>query len=186
VDELLALADLMGVSIEWEDFLPMGWVGAYWAAQGVIYMLTGMSRNKTRTVLGHELGHAHYGHLGRTTADEWKADKWAARKLITPEGYLEAARDNPPPDMLAGRLGVTPHMLEVFIRCSRAPGNFLDLQPLKLREAVPTLGAVPPRPLEPRRLTRAFPAVPAPPPRVTVQPVPRVTAETIPRELVLA
>jgi hypothetical protein len=186
MDELLALADLMGVSVEWEDFLPLGWAGAFWLATATVYMLRGMPRSKTRTVLGHELGHAHYRHAGRTTADEWHADKWAARKLITPEGYLEASWDRPSLEVLARRLGVTPHMAEVFIRSARAPGNFTELQPLKLRQASPTVLGLSSRPVEPRRLTQAFPRVPAAAARVTVQPVPRVTVEAIPRELVLA
>lgn len=190
MDELLFLADFMGVSVEWEDFLPLGWVGAYCAIQGVIYMLRGMPRAKTRTVLGHELGHAHYKHEGRTTRDEWLADVWAAQKLITPELYLEASWGSPSLEDLSRRLGVTPHMAEVFIRTSRAPGNFTDLQPLKLRQPYPTVLGLSSRPLEPRRLTMAVPAVPTPvvqaPPRVTVRPVPKVTVHSIPRELVLA
>lgn len=184
MDELLFLADFMGVSIEWEDFLPLGWFGAYWAAQGVIYMLRGMPRTQTRTVLGHELGHAHYGHEGRTTADEWHADKWAAGKLITLEAYLEASRGRPELDVVARRLGVTPHLLQVYMRVSRAPGAFMEVQPVKLGlRPVPSLGGLSSRPLEPRRLTRAVPVVQAP--RVTVRPVPRVTVQAIP-ELVLA
>ncbi len=173
MDELLALADLMGVSIEWEDFLPMGWAGAYFAAAATIYMLRGMTRTRTRTVLGHELGHANYRHEGRTTRDEWLADKWAAHKLITPEGYLEASWDKPSLEVLSRRLGVTPHMAEVFIRTARAPGMFTEMQPLKLRRTFPTVLGLNARPVEPRRLTQAVPRVPAAAQRVTVQPIPR-------------
>jgi hypothetical protein len=170
------MADAMGVAVEWEDYLPMGWAGAYLAAAATIYMLRGMTRTRTRTVFAHELGHAHYGHEGRTTADEWHADKWAAQRLITPEGYLEASRDKPSLEVLSRRLGVTPHMAEVFIRTSRAPGNFTELQPLKLRQTYPTVLGLSSRPVEPRRLTTMLPVVPAAEPRVTVQPIPRELA----------
>lgn len=172
MNELLMMAETMGVTVEWEDFLPLGWAGVYWAAATTVYLLRGMTHVRTRTVFAHELGHAHYGHEGRSTADEWLADVWAAEQLIPRELYAEAARDNPSLDVLARRLGVTEHMARVRIRSARGLQHFTDHQPYRIGLGVPAAGMSAERRVEPRRLTAAMPVVQAAP-RVTVQPIPR-------------
>ncbi len=54
-----------------------------------------MSRRTARSVLAHELGHAHLGHLPTRhpafrARQERQADEWAARRLITPSAYAAA------------------------------------------------------------------------------------------------
>jgi len=92
MDELLLLAATMGIAIEWEDFLPVGWMGAYSLASRSIHLLRGMAPRQKICVLAHELGHAHYRHARSDMANEWHADKWAAQKLITPEAFVSATQ----------------------------------------------------------------------------------------------
>ncbi|MBS0025499.1 ImmA/IrrE family metallo-endopeptidase [Microbacterium paraoxydans] len=69
--------------------------GGFDPATGTIRLAPGMSARTTRSVLAHELGHAHLGHRPTTLASvrdrqERRADEWAARTLLTPQAYAAA------------------------------------------------------------------------------------------------
>lgn len=132
------MASMMGVPVHWEDHLPIGWMGAYSSIGHSIFLLAGLSKRQERSVLAHELGHAHYRHDGSTRGNEWHADKWAAQQVIKLEDYAEASRGEPSLDQLARRLGVTSHLTSVYIKTIRAPDMFLTVQPVKLELRVPT------------------------------------------------
>lgn len=55
----------------------------------------GMSIRQYRSTLAHELGHAHYGDTPRrgiySVRQETRADSYAARLLITPQAFFDAA-----------------------------------------------------------------------------------------------
>jgi len=62
-----------------------------------------------RSVAMHTRGHAYYGttcDFGAGTACD-KAGRWAARRLITPRAFLEAAREEPCTHTIAAALNVT-------------------------------------------------------------------------------
>ncbi|MBN6192515.1 MULTISPECIES: ImmA/IrrE family metallo-endopeptidase [Microbacterium] len=71
--------------------------GGFDPATGTIRLAPGMSRRTARSVLAHELGHAHLGHRPTEVPhtrerQERAADEWAARLLLTPQAYAAAER----------------------------------------------------------------------------------------------
>ena len=138
MDTLLSLADMMGINIVEEPFLPTGWLGAYSLVQQTIYLLSGLTLVTARCVLAHELGHAVYKHGCSDESTEWHADRWAAQQLIDAHDYFVATRDSPTLEVLAERLNVTPRTASTYVRTMRGPSNFLSFQPVKLASASPT------------------------------------------------
>lgn len=90
-----------------------------------IRLAPGMSGRTMRSVLAHELGHAHLGHLPTSAPvlraqQERRADEWAARQLITSRAYAEAeAVRGPHLASLAFELGVTVELVAAFQRLLR-------------------------------------------------------------------
>ncbi len=68
---------------------------------GGLHEITGHDRSATM----HQRGHAYYGTVCGTGCD--KAAKWAARRLITPRAFLNAARDETCTHTIAVTLNVT-------------------------------------------------------------------------------
>ncbi|CAM4152752.1 ImmA/IrrE family metallo-endopeptidase [Corynebacterium belfantii] len=75
-----------------------------------------MGDRETLCTLAHELGHAHYGDPPEH--DGWRekrADRFAARILITPGEYAVAERlHGPCPGAIAYELGVTAHLIQAW------------------------------------------------------------------------
>lgn len=96
--------------------------GGFDPSTSTIRLAPGMSTRTTCSVLAHELAHAVLGHT--PTADptararqEHRADEWAARLLITPEGYAAAERTRGPHlASLAFELGVTVEIVAAYQR----------------------------------------------------------------------
>lgn len=99
--------------------------GGFDPAARTIRLAPGMSARTTRSVLAHELGHAHLGHVPTSTPairahQERQADEWAARRLITPRAYAEAEEvRGPHVASLAFELGVTIELVTAFQRLLR-------------------------------------------------------------------
>jgi Zn-dependent peptidase ImmA (M78 family) len=68
-----------------------------------------------RSVLAHEVAHATLGHRTSTPRAERQADVLAARRLITPERLLEAARGSSDQGEWCVDLEVTPHILSTYL-----------------------------------------------------------------------
>ena len=66
--------------------------------------------------LMHELGHAHYGHVGVTGKQEVLANRWAAHRLIHFEDLLAADRLEHASAAVASNLGVLPSVLETYLK----------------------------------------------------------------------
>lgn len=66
--------------------------------------------------LAHELGHAHYGDPpGHHGAHELRADRFAARILVSPTEYAAAETIfGPQPSLIAHELGVTVKVLKTW------------------------------------------------------------------------
>lgn len=64
----------------------------------------------------HELGHAHYGHVGVTGKQEVLANRWAAYRLIDFEDLLAAAGLEQSSTSVASSLGVLPSVLETYLK----------------------------------------------------------------------
>ncbi|WP_417372965.1 ImmA/IrrE family metallo-endopeptidase [Glutamicibacter protophormiae] len=89
--------------------------GIYDKRHKLITIKPGLGRAQYRSTLAHELGHAHYGHSGHHRKTERLADKWAAKKLLTVESVLDAARYSNDTGALAAHLEVMPWVLETFV-----------------------------------------------------------------------
>ncbi|MFJ6550190.1 ImmA/IrrE family metallo-endopeptidase [Microbacterium sp. NPDC091676] len=92
MQQLLRLADDLGLRVVER---PGPTPGGFQPVTRTIRLAPGMSRRTARSVLAHELGHAHLGHLptrqpALRARQERQADEWAARRLITPAAYAAA------------------------------------------------------------------------------------------------
>ncbi|QNA93159.1 MULTISPECIES: ImmA/IrrE family metallo-endopeptidase [unclassified Microbacterium] len=99
--------------------------GGFDPATATIRLSPGMSVRTTRSVLAHELGHAHLGHVPTPVAavrshQERQADEWAARQLISARAYAEAEElRGPHLASLAFELGVTIELVTAYQRLLR-------------------------------------------------------------------
>lgn len=99
--------------------------GGYDPVTRTIRLSPGMSARTARSVLAHELGHAHLGHLPAPTSairthQERRADEWAAHHLITTHAYAEAeAIRGPHLASLAFELDVTVELVAAYQRLLR-------------------------------------------------------------------
>lgn len=118
LEDLLAHARHLGVNVASR---PLGRRrGEYRHAHGLIILNNRMSYLLQRSTLAHELGHAHYADVATTDprahdAQERRANRYAARLLITPEAYAAAeALVGPHPGALARELGVARYVVEAW------------------------------------------------------------------------
>lgn len=111
-NDLLAVAAIITThSVQWYRGGPKG----YWDGQR-IHLRHGMSDTQTRCTLAHEIAHAvHADPPDDDPTAERRADRTAARMLITPARYA-AAENIYPGDhaRIAAELGVTEHLAEVW------------------------------------------------------------------------
>lgn len=115
--ELHLLAESMGVQLRRHTGGPPGW---YDHNRHIISTRRGQSIGQYKSVLAHELGHAHYGDTptGNGHFDqrqERRADEYAARLLINPIDFETAAiwhQGHLP--AIADELEVTQHLLKTW------------------------------------------------------------------------
>lgn len=115
--DLHRLAESMGVTLRRHNGGKKGW---YDHATRTISTRRGMSIQQYRSVLAHELGHAHHGDTptGNGHYDqrqERRADEYAARLLISPvEFEAAAAWHHGHLPAIADELEVTKHLLKTW------------------------------------------------------------------------
>lgn len=115
--DLHRLAESMGVTLRRHNGGKKGW---YDHATRTISTRRGMSIQQYRSVLAHELGHAHYGDTptGNGHFDqrqERRADEYAARLLISPIEFEAAATwHHGHLPAIADELEVTKHLLKTW------------------------------------------------------------------------
>ncbi|QIK83022.1 ImmA/IrrE family metallo-endopeptidase [Sanguibacter sp. HDW7] len=118
LDDLLDHARHLGVNVASR---PLGRRrGEYRHAHRLIVLNSRMSTVLQRSTLAHELGHAHYADVAvddpRThDMQERRANRYAARLLITPHAYSAAeALVGPHPGALARELGVARYIIDAW------------------------------------------------------------------------
>lgn len=115
--QLHLLAESMGVQLKRHTGGPPGW---YDHNRRIISTRRGQSIGQYKSVLAHELGHAHYGDTptGNGHYDqrqERRADEYAARLLISPvEFEAAAAWHHGHLPAIADELEVTKHLLKTW------------------------------------------------------------------------
>ena len=116
--DLHRIAEAHGVRLVRHTGGPPGW---YDHARRTISTRRGQSIQQYRSVLAHELAHAVYGDVPVDNGffnlrQEARADRWAAKLLISPVEFALAAQwhgDCLP--AVADELEVTQHLLEVWV-----------------------------------------------------------------------
>lgn len=111
---LIDVAEARGYQVRWHRGGPKA---AWIPARNIVTVRVGMDDVTTLCALAHELGHAHYGDPpGHHGAHELRADRFAARLLVSPIDYAAAeALYGPQPQLLANELGVTVKVLKTWI-----------------------------------------------------------------------
>jgi len=107
-------ADRLGITVAHERIRSAN--GLWVPEERLIILKRGLKVWHERQVLSHELGHCMLGHNESTPRNEFMADTWAARKLITPDGLAELARVSPDPGVWALELGVTDHLMDLYLK----------------------------------------------------------------------
>lgn len=106
-------AEQMGVRIVYAH-PPHGWWGCYDPDKHRIIIRPDLGHIQRRSTIWHELGHAHYQHVGCTPRQERQARMWAARHLIKPHAFIDAARITDDLISIAHRLSVMPDDVRHF------------------------------------------------------------------------
>lgn len=115
--ELLTQAARLGLTVHAAHLEP-GILGMYSPDEHRIYFDIGLTMFERRSVLGHELGHAYYGHSCDDAANDLQADIFAARLLVHPDDYAQLERLGADHDEIAEHFRITPDVVETFrTRC---------------------------------------------------------------------
>lgn len=115
--DLQALAERMGVTLRRHTGGPKGW---YSDSHRTISTRRGLSIAEYRSTLAHELAHAHHRDVPvdgvYTPRQELRADRWAARLLLTEAAVRDAlVWHNHHRGPAAYDLEVTEHLLDVWL-----------------------------------------------------------------------
>lgn len=89
-------------------------MGYYSHERRIIVLRLGLTPFEMRSVLAHELAHAHFGDECSTKPNERRAERYAAMLLIQPEDYAAAEAIDPSPWAIAEELGVTEDLVTVY------------------------------------------------------------------------
>ncbi len=125
--DIEAYANTLGITVAYRplpDHLPPAW----WNPRSkTITVRKGLPRRKVRSLIAHELGHAHYGHTISTPKAERQADQYAARLLISEDDYraTEVAYGTNV-EKLAFELDVTPNIIEAWRTLHERPKIYDD------------------------------------------------------------
>jgi len=95
---------------------PHGWWGIYDHGRKLITLRPGLAPIQLECTLMHELGHAHYGHVGTSPKQEVLADRWAAHRLVRFDDLLEAAGLEMSSRAVASSLGILPGVLDTYLK----------------------------------------------------------------------
>lgn len=112
LEELLARAESMGITIHWDADSERQ---AYWVqAMDAIVLRDAMTQRRTKSLLAHELGHAHYGDWCSAPKAEKRAWRYAANLLIDPDAFDDAVHVYGP------HMGAIARQLDVLVDVVRA------------------------------------------------------------------
>jgi Zn-dependent peptidase ImmA (M78 family) len=111
--ELLKVAARYDVEVH-AAHLPGDLLGCYLPDSRRIYIDLRLTPAERRSVLAHELGHAHYGHSCDSPSAERQAEAFAARLLIDPDTYAAHERVSHDEHHLADELNVTVELVRAY------------------------------------------------------------------------
>lgn len=91
-------------------------IGSYAPELGRIYFDLSLDVAERRSVIAHELGHAHHQHTCDSTWNEREADTYAATLLVDPAWYAELEVINHDANWIADEMNVAPWIIEDYRR----------------------------------------------------------------------
>ena len=107
------MAEHLGVTVV-SGYPPHGWWGCYDPDRHRITIRPDLGYIQLQSTIWHELGHAYYRHVGCTPRQERQARMWAARHLVRPDAFIDAARITDDLISIAHRLNVMPDDVRHF------------------------------------------------------------------------
>ena len=108
--QLLARASQYGISVHGVE-MKGGKLGRFVPRLRRIYFEISLPLAERRSVIAHELGHAHYGHDCTTPSSERQANTYAATLLVDPEWYAELESINHDAEWIADEMNVAPYVI---------------------------------------------------------------------------
>lgn len=115
------LVEEMGLRLVETGRLSPSLNACYHAGSNTVLVRWGLDLVTRRCAIAHELGHAHHGDTCSTTRAERGADEWAATRLLELDEVEAVGWDvDGEPAAMATELGVTPHLLDVWMRLYEA------------------------------------------------------------------
>ena len=115
-----AHAEMLDLPVVFRDDLPdPEMVAAYSHAHRAVFMRTNLHGDVERCALAHEIVHYEHGDIGTTDAQEERANRIAARRLIRPWRLEELHPITDDPAVVALELNVTERIMRVYMRMLR-------------------------------------------------------------------
>lgn len=127
--QLLARAADAGLEVH-GSHLPRPKIGAFIPELRRIYFDLRLTLAERRSVIAHELGHAHYGHDCDSPKHERLADAYAATLLVDPAWYAELEQINHDAEWIADEMQVAPYVILDYRRyCLQRLGSVTYTHP---------------------------------------------------------
>lgn len=121
-------AAALGIPIVFRDDLPdPAMVACYSHEHRAVFVRTGLLGTVERCAVAHEIVHFEHGDVGADAAQEERADRISARRLIRPRRIRELSRLTEDPAAMALELRVTEKVMRTHLRMLRHSG--FDRQP---------------------------------------------------------
>lgn len=112
-------AAALGLPIVFRHDLPSGMVACYSHDHGAVFVRPGLHGAVERCAIAHEIVHFEHGDVGADHAQEERADRIAARRLIRPRRLRELAGVTEDPAVVALELRVTEKVMRTHLRWAR-------------------------------------------------------------------
>lgn len=113
--DLLTKAAEYGLTVH-GSHLKNGKIGRYVPDLRRVYFDLSLTAAERRSVIAHELGHAHYGHDHDSPQNERQADAFAAKLLVDPDWYAELEQINHDAEWIAEEMTVAPYVIVDYRR----------------------------------------------------------------------
>ncbi|WP_275779632.1 ImmA/IrrE family metallo-endopeptidase [Paenarthrobacter sp. Y-19] len=108
-------AEELGVAII-DGYPPNGWWACYDPDTHTILRHVNLGALQRHSSTWHELGHAHFRHIGCNPKQEAQASMWASRHLISVDAFVAAAQIDDDLIGIAHRLFVLPRDVKYFVK----------------------------------------------------------------------
>lgn len=127
--DLLTVAASYGVTVHGAHLIGEK-IGKYVPSLKRVYFDLSLTSADRRSVIGHELGHVHYGHDHDSPANERLADAYAATLLVEPEWYAELEAINHDAEWIAEEMNVAPWtIVDYRTYCLQRLGSYVYARP---------------------------------------------------------